>query len=64
MSAGQWGMEGGGRGLSVAVDMAMMSVLADSKLLTTIRVAASKVAMIARHCLFDTRDMLALLTLG
>ena len=51
-------------GLSVAVDMAMVSVLADSKLLTTIRVVASKVAIIARHCLLDTRDILALLTLG
>ena len=51
-------------GLSVAVDMAMVSVLADSKLLTTIRVVASKVAIIARYCLLDTRDMPALLTLG
>ena len=57
-------MEEGVMGLSVAVDMAMVSVLADSKLLTTIRVVASKVASIARHCLLDTRDMLALLTLG
>jgi hypothetical protein len=57
-------MEEGVMGLSVAVDMAMVSVLADSKLLTTIRVVASKVAIIARHCLLDTRDMLALLTLG
>jgi hypothetical protein len=57
-------MEEGVMGLSVAVDMAMVSVLADSKLLTTIRVVASKVAIIARHCLLDTRDILALLTLG
>ncbi len=43
--------------LSVAIDMVMGTELADSSVLTAIRIMASKVAIVARFCLFNTRDI-------